>query len=254
MYCEKCGAQLGSCALFCNNCGAGVTQNVENEGKNTDVAVETVAISVASKSNTAKNVMLIVRNSLIMLLAAVMLAFSFLPVISVGTDYSGADVKMHLSPIDSIRITIDSFFEYSSPDESHVYGYISELSEELSDEIGTTVKDKEILKKYENEISRCAVLTLRLQLSLEGMRAPISFYCAAILSLLYMLLTVAFFVFSIFNLLSTFSIIRMGKRSLGWFNSIFAATPVFMIALFFVMGVSYSAAVTVSLTGWAIAA
>ena len=152
MYCEKCGAQLGSCALFCNNCGACVTQNAENEEKNTDIAVEieTVAVSVAPKSNTAKNVMLIVRNSLIMLLAAVMLAFSFLPVISVGTDYSGVDVKMHLSPIDSIRITIDSFFEYSSPDESHVYGYISELSEELSDEIGTTVKDKEILKNRLN--------------------------------------------------------------------------------------------------------
>ena len=255
MFCEKCGGRVNDGARFCSSCGAEIANGAtafEESGGYQDPCSGSVMTKGKKK---AKKITLLIKNSLILLLAVIMFAFSFFPIIGVGTEYLGVDVKVNFSAIDSISILFSSFSNYSDIAEIPAYDDMMELSEMLQEELGgiLDMSEKEAVKMFASEISRISILTIKASLMFEGAKAPIAYWFAAILSFIYMALTAAFFVLAILNFIATFGVIKTGKRFDLWCAALLSAATVSLLLLFYVMGVSYSAAASIiSMTGFSV--
>ena len=256
MFCENCGSEIYEGAKFCAICGAEVTTPGLDPVKKQEVVNQAPVEQKPKKKSKAKTVTLIIRNSLITLLAILMFAFSFLPIMSIGTTYYGLDFEAQFSTIDSMSLLFASFVNYESADENPIYDEITELTKNLTEEIQAygDISEREALRIFKNEINKIVILTMKVSLSLEDVKASISLWFAAIFSLFYMILTTAFLVLSILNLLASLKIFKVGKRFEWWSTAVFVAAPVMLLLLFYTMGISYSSgAARISLSGFSIA-
>jgi hypothetical protein len=256
MFCEKCGGRVNDDARFCSSCGAEIANGATAFLESGEYQGSATGAVVTKGKKKAKKITLIIKNSLILLLAVIMFAFSFFPIIGVGTEYLGVDVKVNFSAIDSISILFSSFSNYSDIAEIPAYDDMMELSETLQEELGdlSDMSEKEAVKMFASEISRISILTIKASLMYEGAKAPIAYWFAAILSFIYMALTAAFFVLAILNFIATFGVIKTGKRFDLWCAALLSAATVSLLLLFYVMGVSYSAAASIiSMTGFSVA-
>ena len=208
--CKICGAELSAADAYCSVCGS---KAIDNE----EVVIKT------RKASPKYNLPLLIRSGILLLVSAVMLAFSFLPLVKWRVDlepYLGieTDINYEQSTIDSIMFFFDSLKEY---DEEYIEE--SELAEEVV-ELVLDISDADIknLSRYEERAFK-KILTnvIRLQFMSEDFEPVPGMTAAAITSLLYLIFAAAFFGIALSNML----LVILKKRP------IFTVTVAFLCSL-----------------------
>ncbi|MBQ7789256.1 MAG: zinc-ribbon domain-containing protein [Clostridia bacterium] len=242
-FCTSCGAQLHNEARFCSYCGekqltvedlntpkekapAELIFNETNEQKQQESTNPKQNVEAITKKRFS--ITSIIRNSIILFIATLLLTFSFLPVINISEEYRGVEVQVNFSPIDNIIFMFDSF-QSVEPEDSEIY-----------EEIGDLANDIDNYDNPEGIASRLVYLYLRFTLQSDNYITYPSLIFTAIFSFIYIIACIAFFVVSLFNLLNCLEIIKKAKNALNnWTITLLCAMPCLFLALYYIMYAIY---------------
>ena len=237
-FCIHCGTQLVDEARFCSNCGKPqqsaeidsadvckgtpaciveeataevptATQEapacaVEEEVSEipTVMQKEQDSFDTVSKPKKKLSVPILIRNAVLLAVAVIMFAFSFAPIYE--EEAYGDELYMEVSPVNLITFMFDSFKTEDDDDlmDSPLYDEIEELSEKIQDEYDEDTE--ELTPRGKRLRSKCLILMYRLVLQSEEYPTGISEILPAVVSFIYMLLTLALLVFATLNFISSF--------------------------------------------------
>jgi hypothetical protein len=232
MFCPKCGSQNADSVKFCESCGADMTE--------ADVKAPVADTTSTAKKAEGKKFPLVslIRNSAICLFAIIFFIFSFLPFISIDVQ-GGVDGTMKLSPLQTIILLTDTFYEYDDYDnaefmkESSIYEDIEEIEK---DAYKAMAKDPEKRSSDEEDaLSEYMYLYTRFQLRQKSSYTPVSLIVAAIASLVYMGVCAALVIVSAFSILSVFGILvkKQSKAIYRYTAGLFAAVPAALLVAYY---------------------
>ncbi len=225
-FCPSCGTPLAAEALFCGHCGkrldaeASVAPTPPPEPVEVPVAVP--VIRRPKKKADVKKIGGIVRASLLVALSLLMCIFSFLPIFTYEVDVEelmgvnvGIDeeMKASFSPIDTVVFLFDSF--HSETMEELEDSELNEQLEETGDDLFEWItidydEDEGIDAEGHALFQKFIKLSFRLSARSEDSPFSVDLLLCAILSIVYMLLGVALFVFSVLRLLGTVLPVKLG--------------------------------------------
>ena len=164
--CSECGAELAQGQLFCHLCG-----------KKREQSCEAACEKPVSVKRTALGW---IRRSLTLLMSILFIALAFLPIVSYRTTIDDEKVGFSFSAIDSIVFCFDSMRELDEEDivDSRLYERVMDLTE---------------MGDVEEETDKFVKLVVRLVLQSDNEPLRPQYIVSALVSLLYLLLAVAFF-------------------------------------------------------------
>lgn len=245
--CVNCGRDIPADSSFCLYCGANQRQ-VECEEKEIFAKEEIVTCSPKNESDTnptksavkAKKgawIASIIRNSVIMAVAIVLLVGSFFPMSSTRLEDApimseellgaqNADVSLGLNVFQYITLFFDSF--------SNDTEYIYELWEE-AEEIENTFEDYDrsdfaSLSPEEKSLLNDLYFILA-RISAKRYGFSISIVFSIVFGIANILLGIALVVLALLNLLSTFNIIKSRKAGIyKWTLGLLTASPALILA------------------------
>jgi len=266
-YCCSCGAKLPVSAAYCSSCGV---KQISVDDLTEDKAVPnagTVTVQVASKptkaakkekkpSKFSKNGLIaLIRNSVIVAVAVVMLIMAFMPVtkfsVSEAIGINTADVpelSMNISPVRAVSLMISSF---KSVESDEMYDDLMEIVEDIENKYDNVFDELKVdywedLKSSDQDKIMTAIDELlyesyKLGLSVDEISIAPQLYVAGALSLVYIGTALALLVLAVLNILSTFSIIRSeGGALLKWTVTLLTLIPAFTVVLNYVYYVTFT--------------
>ena len=296
-FCCDCGTKLPASAKFCSSCGE---KQISVDSKRSKSYAEETCVTAATESAPVKAALIkekhakppkpvkpmkpsklgkkwfipLIRNSILTIIAVVMLVMAFMPVSKISlndtmglTSEDVPDIQMNITPVRAITIMLSSFRSQDMDDaEDELYDMLLEIQEDYEDEF------KELNKDGWDELSKSdkAVITdildtfiyeaYKVGVSVEDMSIAPQLYIAGALSLAYICAAIALLVVAILNMLSTFNIIKSEKGSLyKWTVLLLTLIPAFTVVLNYVYYITFpsafqTSAAKSSIAGSAIAA
>lgn len=248
-FCCDCGTKIPATAKFCSACGERQFSIDESSGKHACVTVDkTPKVKKEKKPSKFKKKGLIplIRNSVLLVVAVLMLVMAFMPVTKISvSDAIGIvnddvpELELNITPIRAISIMFSSFKSESMEDiEDEIYDLLGDIEEEYEDEFDELDSEGwDDLKSSEKKTIINILDTLfyrmfKLSVSVEDMSIAPQLYIAGALSLAYICAAIALLVVAILNMLSTFNIIKSAKGSFyKWTVLLLTLIPVFVIVL-----------------------
>ncbi len=242
--CTICNKELLDDAVFCSFCGS---KQEEIKKEEIQEPKETVAIKPKKKLP----VFSIIRNSVILFVAVLLVICSFMPIAtmpaeeyeissvveaftgtSVNVDFE--DLDLGINTIQSIILIFDSFKDLDEDEifKSEVYEEILDLSEEL-DEIDAE-EASDLSMKEKRDIDRLFFLVMRLFLQSEDSTTPLCLVFSAIAGIGFILFAIALFVVSLLNLLTTLGVLKRGRTKLhNWTMALLSASPMALLITYY---------------------
>lgn len=237
-FCINCGSQLTDEALFCSACGTkqetpevapydstktatapSVSEEIcvdEREAPRADVAPESVA-----KAKRKLPVFSIIRNSVILLVAFVLLIGSFMPISRISAeDYNlfsvdeTENVDFGVTTIQQVILIFDSFKELEDDEimDSKIYEKIEDLTDDLEDLDEDDLDD--LSSSDRKKFDKLFFNMLRLMMQSEDVSAQNCLVVSAAFGILYIAFAIAFFVVALLNLLSILGITNGNREGL----------------------------------------
>ena len=175
IFCTKCGTRLSREFSFCYNCGAKVQRDIIVETKvestpetklesTPETKAEIPSLELFEEHPVVKNkkprgfILNIIKKSLILAIAILMIVAVFLPVVRYETEYLDEyDVSMKFTAIDGIHLLVNSF---GSLDEEDMRDEIEEISDEIEEYTRDWTNGEE-LEKLSSYIKKLFKLYLR---------------------------------------------------------------------------------------------
>lgn len=203
--CPVCGAQTGKDAKFCRECGCNLQKSqepkVHKEPKPQQKMKRLTKAEVKESRAYAT-----IKSSLFLLISALVLLFSFLPILTFefddefGFDRDNA-IKISFTPIENTMFLFDSIIENDEEDMKldSFYDKYEDALEEVQDirnSNGLSAKDKRAIEKF-------AKLTVRLGLRSDTISLSPQFIVLALFSILYVAFALAFFGMSLYQFVRT---------------------------------------------------
>lgn len=205
--CPQCSAPVLQNAKFCSQCGYNLQESHGEKPQAIKEPKEQAPAKKLTKSDIkGSRAYSIVKSSLFLLISALVLLFSFLPILSYEIDETyGLDrdntIKITFTPIENTIFLFDSIIENDEEDMEldSFYDKYEDALEEIED-IGykdtLSAKDKKAVAKF-------AKLTARLALRSDTVSFSPQFLVLALVSILYMAFALSFFGVSLFQFVRT---------------------------------------------------
>lgn len=245
--CINCKKEISNSSVFCSYCGA--KQPVDEAVESTRVETEGAKISAESgvsvdsvkmtpKIKKGAGIAAIIRNSIIMAVAVLLLVGSFLPIISLdneeipmrGSMDADVDVTFSLNAFQYITLFFDSFKDTDDIDD------LNDVYSELVDEFRDFDDDdfENLTLKEKSKINQIFFISLRAVTQLDDGGPSVSLVASTIFGILNIILCVALFVVALLNLLATFNIVNRGKAQLyKWTVALITASPAIILAAYY---------------------
>ncbi len=251
-FCTKCGKLLSDDSLFCSACGkkqeevvdqsqeiqleifTPQTNEVESPSSQTNsVQFETVQASVSAQSDNKSKLFskspystpTIIKQFLICLLSIIMFLTVFLPVKTVVAEYDNDEVKVGITPIDSIVFLFDSFSSLSADEikDTDLYDSLIDDAEELMDELADN--DGELNNKSRALFAKIVKKYARLSIMSENYKPAVMLFVIAIFSLFYIIVSLLFLIYSVLKLLNVLIVInkKVYPKTYGLAGIVFAS-------------------------------
>ena len=215
MFCENCGAEISTTAKFCMRCGCKIVLSDVKEPLSAKAEDADACEKKPVKEKTERKPFFapgelrkFVRSGVAFLLSLVIVAFSFLPILSYKVEWERGETSdvysCSYSALDYIVFLVDSFYEYDEEDiaESGLYDEFKNLQEELQD---MDLEDEEHLNKDQKRLLRnYSLCYTRLLLRSEETTVSVSVAMAAAFSLLYIVFSLVLFAVATYNLIVCF--------------------------------------------------
>ncbi len=203
--CPNCKSEVAQGAKFCTLCGCNLQKSQEpkiyKEPKPQQKMKRLTKAEVKESRAYA-----IIKSSLFLLISALVLLFSFLPILTFEFDDEfGFDrdntIKVSFTPIENTMFLFDSIIENDEEDmelDSFYDKYEDALDEvkEIKNSNGLSAKDKKAITKF-------AKLTVRLGLRSDSISLSPQFIVLALFSVLYMAFALTFFGMSLCQFIRT---------------------------------------------------
>ncbi len=239
-FCSSCGTPLTEGVLFCSHCGkkietqapaplvgeapAAESLDVGQAVENIVQPIATPAVKKPKKKPQVKKIAKIVRASILVALSLLMCIFAFLPIFTYEIDLEDLlgsfggnasideDLEWKVTPIDTIVFLTDSFHSETEEEleDSELYEDMEETEEALTEWISDYNEDDGIDREGHRLFRKLTYYSFRLILRSEESAFSVDLLVCAILSLIYVLLGIALFVFSVLRLLGTVLPVRLG--------------------------------------------
>lgn len=248
--CINCNQQIPKDSMFCSFCGKkqlddesvieanSSISEVECTPQNTEVS-EAPSAEIQRNSKRGAKVAMIVRNSVILALAVLVFVGSFFPVNKVdiadiaplgnALDFDDADITVSFNIFQYITLLSDSFKDAEVEDTEDLEEEAIEITEEFDefdyqDLENLTAKEKKLFNKI-------IYLALRIYTQLDKSGPDASLVFCVVLGVLNIVLSAAFLVVALLNMLGTFNIIKSGKAQLyKWTLALLTASPALILA------------------------
>ena len=215
MKCPVCGTECVDHSRFCNMCGNAL-------------AVEPSVTEEKSKKHkpVLEKIAHIVRNSLLLAVALVLLVTAFTPILRI--DFGELDRSLdgyyyNVSPVETVVIFANSLYNLTDEEleDTRIYDRLQDVVESLGDAL-----DEESFEDLSREEQRDAKtlirLTVRAAMRHEDSVSVPSVLLAALLSVAYIALAILAFIFAVINFVSCLTG-GAGRFSLAATLSVFAA-------------------------------
>ncbi len=241
-FCARCGARRTENAVFCHACGAkfegGTAPNIPTVPvvKRSTVPQRACETSRSVQKSVSRAPIEWVRAFVLLLVALALTVFAFCPVAKIAyfNSYSEMDADIRISPIESVVYFFDSLKDEDEDDleDSDLYEENDDILEDILEYVDD---DDEVPEALVEDFVKTA---LRLGLQHEDTATSASLVLAAVLSLVYLLICLAFLVLAILNLV----FFLIGKKTLLFRVAVLLLTliPALIPALVFAMTASLS--------------
>ena len=247
-FCPYCGSHLNADARFCVACGAKQPTDLPSP------ILTPCAPSVQRNKRERKDVLHALRALLVIAVALSMLVTAFLPCFAILPEKDAYEemglenVEFRISAFQAVRLWLDTAKQLDE-DELYDSGLMLdildceiELAEELEemdeDELERLDEYSELPSGARRAFDRMMFLTLRLSMQSEQTATPYSLIALGLLSILYLLLALAAFVFGVLYLLSACGAFESGRfRRMA--VSLGLALPMTLIALRTAMSMTF---------------
>ena len=221
-FCCDCGTKIPATAKFCSACGERQFSIDESSGKHACVTVDKDYAPAKrakvkkerkpSKFNK-KGLIPLIRNSVLLVVAVLMLVMAFMPVTKISvSDAIGIvnddvpELELNITPIRAISIMLSSFKSESMEDvEDEIYDLLGDIEEEYEDEFdeldseGWDDLNSSEKKTIINILDTLFYRMFKLGVSVEDMSIAPQLYIAGALSLAYICAAIALLVVAILN-------------------------------------------------------
>ena len=211
-HCSRCGRPLASARKrFCTECGkesSGLYDLCSGCGSSLLVS-PVAAAKPKKKSSDSKKSLAIINKSFILLLSALLLAFSFLPIIKYKIN-AAKDVSLSVkfSVVDAITFAVDNLFDQDEEEmqDSNLYAKFEEATEEF---MNSDADEDYVTRASKMKVSKYLKLAFRLALRSNEYAVSPTLMIAAVGSFAYVALALACFVFALISFITHF----FGSRS-----------------------------------------
>lgn len=251
-FCIYCGAEISPDAIFCSDCGKKQPEKaatlVEPQKADSDAVAAPVFIpsepSPARKTKASGSfIARIIRNSILLFLALIMVISAFLPLTTFEFNYSYSDfdLEINLSAVDQVVVLFDSFKNLDNEElmETKLWEKATEIGEFIEDNYDD--EDDELSELAEEKLSKFCLLLVRMNAQSEDFSTPVMYYVSSVFSLIYIVNAIALFVFALLNLLASFKLLGSAKESMyKWTVRALTLTPVLLIIAFFNISIALS--------------
>ena len=186
--CTECGTELAENAKFCTECGAMANQKNETQKP------------VKEKGSKKPFVINLIKRSLVLAIAILMLVVAFLPIMVYEVDVYGEDIDIKFSAVDGVILFVNSI--YSLDDED-----IESDMDELYDEIQDVVSEHREDWKYGEELDVLAPYlkkAINLTYRSDMYDASVSTGLVAILCVAYVVIAILLAVFATLSFIAVF--------------------------------------------------
>ena len=248
-YCIYCAESLDERAVFCHACGKRQPNSTEISSQSESSVIlqqlshdnselQDEAEENKSKKQKKNFIVNLVRNSILLAVAITIFALSFAPIFNwkfkdfFGNKLTDEDFNFSVShsAIDGIIYLFDSVKEYENESDSPLYDDMEDAYDDLFADVDIDNLSTREKKKVEENLERIMLLGYRLDLQTESTKTNVSHITIAIISLLYILITFVFLVFSILNFICSFGLMKNKRKS--FYNvamSLLCAIPAFVL-------------------------
>lgn len=196
-YCTACGKESSGLYDLCAGCGSSL------------LVCPTADTKIKKKALGSKKDLTVINKSFILLLSALLLAFSFLPIlkykINVTQDVS---INVKFSVIDAITLAADNLINQDEEEikDSNLFAKFEEATEEF---MKSDTDEDYVTRASKMRVSKYLKLAFRLALRSDDYAASPTLMIAAAASFAYVALALACFVFAIISFIMHF----FGSRS-----------------------------------------
>ena len=225
--CEECGSLLTPNAKFCIACGRKVLTASENREK---IVKKPKAINKAERCDFVNS---LVKKSIVLFVAVLILAFAFFPVATLNIEEDaiiGEEINVKFSAINSITYFFDSLNSKDEEDilDSKIYDELMDIE----DEIDSWDEDESI-----ELIEKATKLYLRMYLQSESTVFNFNYIFNLILAFAYLIFSLMAVVFATLDLL--LFIFKKGRSFEKIVHNILCALPLVAISLYISICVSF---------------
>lgn len=207
-YCSRCGSSLASGRKrYCTNCGkesSGLYDLCSGCGSSLLVSPK-AAVKKVKKAPKSSMSLTVINKAVLLLLAAMLLAFSFLPILNyeVAREKKNDKINVKCSSIDAITFAIDNLISKDMDEiqDSNFYAKFEEATEEIKE---LDFDDDYITRSDKKKVAKYVKLAFRVALRLDDYAASPTLMIAAICALVYVALSIACFVFALISFIKHF--------------------------------------------------
>lgn len=255
--CINCNRELAEDAVVCAHCGFSQEENVTVELQNDVIAepqndvIAEPQQKVAVKPKKKLPLISLIRNSIILAVAVLLVVCSFMPITKFNAEELGAsslieimmgiDIESEIEDIDfelnTVKLTVLLFDSFKSLDEksvleSDVYEKLLDVADELKEIDVEEVS--EMSKKEKRVFNKALYVTMRLMFQSEDVGFQSSLLLSVIAGWGFIAFAIGFFVVALLNLLSTLDIFKKGAKGLHkWTLGLLCASPMAVLITYY---------------------
>lgn len=204
VYCKKCGSYLEKKGLLCEYCG----EEIEKDSIFCSSCGKKIKKESKLKNIQKGKIYTLVKASLITLISALLVIFSFLPFVTYTVDedlapYAKDDVTVEISAIDNIMFFFDSFENEKTEEleyEEELYEELEEIQSKMSELEYSYIYSEESREKYDDLAAEAYKVMLRITLHSNLVDTQPSIILSLVVSIFYIALAFTMLGISIFNL------------------------------------------------------
>ena len=203
IFCTQCGTRLSRDFSFCYNCGSKVQHDLTSESK-VETKAEAANIELAEEQQIVKNkkpkafAFDIVKKSLVLAMAILMLVAVFLPIVRYSMEYYPDDeVALKFTAIDGIHMLVNSF---RSLDDEEMRDEMEEMTETIEEYMDEWFEGEEH-KKLSAHMKKMIMLMLKS----EHVKTPWEFAFIGVFSLAQIILALLLLVFAALSFAALFT-------------------------------------------------
>lgn len=203
-FCPVCHAQTEKNQLFCASCGASVVK-------------EKKVTVIQKKKFKATRKIKIINSAVLLLFAAALFAFSFLPIFTLNTEILGAfSYKIKFNAYQTVGLAVDNLQNKSDSELSKTALY--EDFKNSENEVNKFIEEYAALLYFQNDnleksINEFAKYSIKLELRNEDTPISIPLILSSIASLSFVLIAAISLLLAIFTFLSNFATIEPNSNA-----------------------------------------